>query len=316
MGNCNCRDSDASTSFNCSNGLTSKPFSEKKEKINKNEKYFKPFKPVDNHKEKTLKFSGITTSKHPKKLPKQRYNDAPVIEEEIEIKEKKAKMTGRISNTNLSQSSIGINPSINNYNVDNINNINNNQSKINTNDFYDFYEESLDPLTKSNPSFFASINKLSNNNIKVDNSTTFSIKDTKSERTFLNGPLTEQPIIRENFSYLRYEIVKTSFLVRIINKKKDKIVRNFYQNCKKKSVKSNLQQNFLKIVKIMQIKKIFVNQIRITVFQILKTCPKRMKIKTDTNTNIYIIIKNFSDAVKTIDNILIRQLFLKFFAKI
>ena len=66
----------------------------------------------------------------------------------------------------------------------------------------------------------------------------------------------------------------------------------------------------------MQIKKIFVNQIRITVFQILKTCPKRMKIKTDTNTNIYIIIKNFSDAVKTIDNILIRQLFLKFFAKI
>lgn len=193
MGNCNCRDSDTSNSFICENGATNKPFPGKKEKFNKNEKYFKPCKPMENDKEKIIKFSGINISKPHKLLPKQRYDEASVIEEEIEIKEKKAKMTGRISNTNLSQSSAGINPSLNNYNVDNINN---NQTKININDF----NESLDPLTRSNPSFFTNFNKLSNKNNNINNSTTLSIKDTKSERTGLNVPFTEQPTIRENFS--------------------------------------------------------------------------------------------------------------------
>lgn len=184
MGNCNCRDSDISNSFNCIDEVTNNNFLGKKEKISKNEKYFKPCKPIENDKDKIIKFSGITISKHPKPLPKQRYNEVSVIEEESEIKEKKAKMTGKKSNTNLSQSSAGINPSLNNYNVDNINN---NQTKININNYYDFYEESLDPLTKNNSSFFTSFNKLSIKNNNVNNSTTFSIKDTKSEKTALKS---------------------------------------------------------------------------------------------------------------------------------
>ena len=286
MGNCNCKDEESISNINFDSQYYIK-LKEKIHKMNSQEKYFKPYRIEDEiKKEHMMRYKGKVAVTKPKAPQIKKDSDTiePILDEEDNISEKKAKMTGKENVNDFSKSRQEF---TNNQNNELLNSKTTKFNSINDNN-----EDSM---------FFNSNGRLSYKGIRVDNSATFSIKDDKTV-------FSEQVAIRENYSYLRNEIVKTSFLIGIIKQKKQKTLRIYYQFWKKNTVNANVKEHLVKMIHLVKLKKILVNKSRLYVISILKELP----IKNKKNNNIYKTVIQFSSAIRSIDLMIKRKLYHQF----
>ena len=286
MGNCNCRDEESisNVNFDSQNYIKLK---EKFHKMNNQEKYFKPYRIEDEiKKEHMMRYKGKVSVTKPKAPQIKKDSDTiePILDEEDNISEKKAKMTGKENVNDFSKSRQGCNNNQNNELL--------NSKTTKFNSINDINDDSL---------FYNSNGRFSNKDIRVENSATFSIKDDKTV-------FSEQVAIRENYSYLRNEIVKTSFLIGIIKQKKLKTMRSHFLIWKKNTTNTNVKANLAKMIHLVQLKKILVNKTRLYVISILKELP----IKNKKNNNIYATVITFSSAIRSMDLMIKRKLYHQF----
>lgn len=285
MGNCSCKEEENSSNII----LDSQSYSQLKEKIHKlnnKEKYFKPYRMEDEiKKEHMMRYKGKVAVTKPKAptIKKESDNIEPILDEEDNISEKKAKMTGKENINDFSKSSMGC---ANNQNNELLNSKTTKFNSIN-----DYNDDSV---------LFNSNGRLSNKDLKVDNSANFSLKDEKTV-------FSEQIVIRENYSYLRNEIVKTSFLLGIIKQKKYKSLRLYFQFWKMNTNNANVKTNLAKMIRLLKVKKILVNKSRTFIIEQLKQLPK----KTKKNINLYETVINFGNAITSMDLLLKRKLYQK-----
>ena len=128
-------------------------------------------------------------------------------------------------------------------------NSNENSNELNNNEYENidnkiFIDEALDPFSRMNNPLYKS-NEIINKNMKVGTSINFTIVDS-------SNPIQPQRVIRESYSYLQNEIIKTSLLNNFIYKKYIKIFHHYYSLWNNKTKGNKAKINLMKMVKLVK----------------------------------------------------------------